>query len=128
MKNRVLFANIGTETLILEVVRMNKDSRPSVSGRILHCTDIEALLDSYLDEEIDPLTSRQFEQHLDRCELCRSLVDDCRQIVHVAKTLSDKAVPADVSRRLRERLEEEIGYPFAGQTARGLGSDSKINR
>ena len=87
------------------------DHEPSVFGdrRPLSCSEIEELLDSYIDEEMAAPMVCRFEQHLSHCEECRALVTDCEQIVFAAKSLAEESIPQDVSLRLRESLREQVG-------------------
>jgi len=91
-----------------------EDRDESQSGdRMLTCSQIELLLDDYVNNELDDVLRLQFERHLARCESCAGLVYDCQRIVEVARTLADEPIPTAVSRRLRQRLAEETGCPFA---------------
>lgn len=74
----------------------------------MSCAEIEALLDSYVDGEIDPQTKRIFDRHLAKCESCNSLVLDCQHIAIVARSLGENQMPADVRSRLHQRLAEEM--------------------
>ena len=89
---------------------MDKDQIPFLENAVLSCSDVEELLDCYLDEEmIDPLKKR-FEEHTTTCEHCRTMVRDCGNIVQLARTLRDEPIPAEVSLRLREALAERVGH------------------
>ena len=79
-----------------------------VNGR-----DVESLVGSYVDEEIDVELKQRVDEHLDDCEGCRLLVTDLRSIISNAKALNDKPVPADVSRRLRAALSEKLGIDLS---------------
>lgn len=95
-----------------------------LGGRMLDCSQIELLLDDYVDGEIDPALRVQFEHHLGCCDACNTLVCDCQRLVEVARTLANQPVPAAVSRRLRQRLAEETGYAF-GSGLRVVDKDSE---
>jgi anti-sigma factor RsiW len=96
-----------------------------LGGKMLSCCEVEFLLDDYIDGEIDPILRERFDRHLAHCELCSCLVHECQHIVEVARTLANQPVPASVSRRLRERLEEETGCRLPGVGLQVVDSDSK---
>lgn len=81
-----------------------------VEKLILSCSDVEELLDSYLDSDITTGTQQRFEKHLEKCEECRSLVEDCQNIKKIAQSLVEDVIPSDVSQRLRAVLEEKVGH------------------
>ena len=104
---------------------MENGQTSGMGAKIISCSEVEALLDDYIDGEIDELTRARFEQHVQRCESCSSLVLDCRHIIAVAKSLADEPVPADVSHRLRKRLEEEMGCKLPGPHLHLVNLESK---
>ena len=52
--------------------------------------------------------SPKFQTHLLKCSACSELVDDVMAIVDVARTLSNRSLPAGVKERLREHLKQEV--------------------
>jgi hypothetical protein len=76
----------------------------------LRCADIESLLDLYLDRQLIPSLLPKFEEHIQECAPCHSLVHDCQHIVQIAKTLDDPPLPLSIRTRLREVLREKVGY------------------
>ncbi|MCC6221570.1 MAG: zf-HC2 domain-containing protein [Deltaproteobacteria bacterium] len=89
---------------------MDRYQIPFLESAVLKCSDVEDLLDCYLDNEMIPLLRERFNSHLVSCAECRDLVSDCSHIVEVAKTLDDVPIPSEVSLRLRQALREELGY------------------
>lgn len=89
----------------------NEDSNSVVLS--LSCCEIELLLDSYLDSEMDVSLRERFEKHLNSCTECMSLVLECEQIMELARTLGDKPIPDDIRTRLKSYLEEEAGVKFS---------------
>lgn len=89
---------------------MDSDRKSFLERRGLSCSEVEELLDSYIDAEMSPPLTFRFEQHLESCELCRSLVSDCQHIVTMARSLSEAPIPPMVSLRLREALRERVNY------------------
>lgn len=73
------------------------------------CSDVEELVDFYVDEELPNSLRPKIQAHLLKCSTCRELVDDVVTIVEVARTLSNQALPPGVRDRLREHLSKEVG-------------------
>ncbi len=87
-----------------------KHQVPFLERTNLDCSEVGELLDCYVDNEmISPLRAR-FDVHLENCQCCRNLVQDCKHIVDIAKTLNDAPIPSDVSLRLRRALRDQVGY------------------
>ncbi len=89
---------------------MENDLKTFIDRPVLGCSDIEELLDSYVDEEMPELLVKRFEDHLGQCESCRVLVEDCRHVITVARSLADTPIPQEVSERLREALQVQVGH------------------
>ena len=89
---------------------MVNDVKSIAERRMLRCSDVEELLDCYIDGEMTPAQSARFEHHIEHCECCRLLVSDCRQLIEVARTLAETPIPMDVSERLREALRLKVGH------------------
>lgn len=90
---------------------MENEQFPFLKSGSLKCSDVEELVDCYLDGEmITPLVER-YEGHLEQCETCRDLIDDCRHLVRFARTLNDtRPIPEDIQSRLRVVLKQEVGF------------------
>ncbi len=91
---------------------MDNDGKLDVSKTMLSCNEVELLLDDYLDNDTTPAQRVKLDAHLSSCEHCRSLIKDCELIIVLAKSLAERPVPEGVSRRLRQKLEEETGCHF----------------
>lgn len=89
---------------------IDSDQVPFLESASLSCSDVEELMDCYIDGEMISALASRFEQHLRRCEICAELVRDCKHIVTVAHTLVDEPLPEGVAGRLREALKERVGY------------------
>lgn len=74
------------------------------------CSNVEELLDYYLDGEMIPSLLLRFEAHLKACESCRNLAEDCQHILGLAKTLGDYPIAPEVQQRLREALQKAVGH------------------
>ena len=86
----------------------------------LCCSDIEELLDFYLDGELLPQLEEKFQTHLLECELCEELAHDCRHLVTLARSLNDAPMPEEVQSRLREALKREVGFNPTGNPNQGV--------
>lgn len=90
---------------------MENEQFPFLKAASLKCSDVEELIDCYLDGEmITPLVER-YKAHLEECESCRDMIDDCRHLVRFARTLDEtRSIPEDVQSRLRIVLKQEVGF------------------
>lgn len=89
---------------------MEREHHRYLERDILNCSDIEELLDDYIDAELGEPLNHRFSIHIDSCEACRLLVSDCREIVQAAKLLAAQPIPQGVSERLRAVLREQVGH------------------
>jgi predicted anti-sigma-YlaC factor YlaD len=89
---------------------MDNEQIPFLESASLSCSDVEELMDCYLDKEMVSALVSKFEEHLKTCESCRDLVYDCRHIIEVARDLDNEPIPKEVSLRLREALATRVGH------------------
>ena len=80
----------------------------------MDCKDIPDLVDAFLDGELDALTSRGMESHLDGCPDCSALIDEQRALSRLVRRQADyfTAPPA-----LRERLIASVSPSTGGEAA-----------
>ncbi|MFN8389018.1 MAG: zf-HC2 domain-containing protein [Bdellovibrionota bacterium] len=97
---------------------MDNDHKTFLERRALGCSEIEELLDSYIDGEMPLGMVGRFEQHVHQCDACNSLVEDCQHIVEMAKSLAEVKVPEGVRSRLRAALKEQVGHDVEKSRAR----------
>jgi anti-sigma factor RsiW len=72
------------------------------------CKDIESLLPSYLDGELDPHDRLSFEHHTADCAECRDRVrEEAAYLQRVRSLLAPPATPAELVKRVRAGLDEE---------------------
>lgn len=72
------------------------------------CKDIESLLPSYLDGELDPHERLSFEHHTAECVECRDRVrEEAAYLERVRALLAPPATPAELVRRVNAGLDEE---------------------
>jgi len=71
----------------------------------LNCKELEALLDPYLDGELDTAQQSSVEQHLEGCADCRHRLEDLRAL---HKALQSKDLRFQASDTLKQRLQGEL--------------------
>ena len=70
-----------------------------------------ALLDAFLDEELDPVTGAGIEHHLQGCRVCAEFLEtrrDLRRILHSPQMRF--RVPPELSRRLMKPATPDVGW------------------
>ena len=87
---------------------MEKEFQRFMVSSAFECSDVENLVDFYVDGELPQELTPKFQFHLSGCPNCSELVDDVVAIVDVARTLSNRSLPAGVKERLREHLKREV--------------------
>ena len=88
---------------------MANDQIPFLECAELGCSEIETLVNYYVDGELAEALHERFHAHLAECEGCRQLLADSQHLLEIAKTLDSGPIPAAVSRRLRIALRERTG-------------------
>ena len=68
----------------------------------MKCEDMLALLNEYVDGEIDPAICTEFEKHLAGCNPCQVVVDNIRKTI----TLYKNGQPVDLPAEARDRLHD----------------------
>src|SRR3954466_13662389 len=82
-------------------------SRDSRRNPKMDCTHAQSLLDTYLDDELDPVRSLEIDEHLRGCARCAQSYSD-GQLLHKAlktESLYFKA-PADLHKRIQRSLRQ----------------------
>ncbi len=80
------------------------------------CNLILDWLDDYLEGQLDPQNSAKFEEHIEKCESCRMLVDDLKAMREVMGEMPLMPLPSDFNESLHEKLivaAEEIKAGFS---------------
>jgi anti-sigma factor RsiW len=70
----------------------------------MKCEDLMALLNDYVDGEIDPTICEEFERHMAGCNPCQVVVDNIRKTI----TLYRAGVPYELPIAFRNRLHEAL--------------------
>ncbi|MCV2489043.1 zf-HC2 domain-containing protein [Geodermatophilus sp. YIM 151500] len=79
------------------------NGEPGTGGTEERCVDLVEQLTAYLDGTLPVEERRRIEQHLERCEGCRTALAQWRTVVRLAGRLTTADV-ADVDPLLRDRL------------------------
>jgi len=61
---------------------------------MMTCRELYSFLDEFLDESLDALTRRNFEQHLERCSSCRKYLASYRASLSLARDSENADFPA----------------------------------
>ncbi|NHZ72612.1 MAG: hypothetical protein GWP17_05975 [Aquificales bacterium] len=72
-----------------------------------NCQHLIQYLSDYVDGETSNTICAEIEQHLQKCENCRVVVDTLSQTVHLYQTLPQAELPEDVRARLYKSLDLE---------------------
>jgi len=81
-------------------------------------------LSEYLDGDLSPADSRDLDQHLVTCDVCRATVAELRDIVASAHSLEDELPASD----LWSGIAARIGAPALPTTFEPVGATLHINR
>jgi anti-sigma factor RsiW len=72
----------------------------------MKCEEMLALLNEYVDGEIDPGVCAEFEKHMAGCNPCQIVVDNIRQTITLYKNGQPVELPAECSNRLHALLRQ----------------------
>lgn len=85
------------------------DQKKYLRKKFLDCSDVEELIDDYLDGDLHPLIADKLEGHVCECQGCKDVVRDTQRLLEVASRLDDKPLDQDVKTRLRVELNRRVG-------------------
>jgi anti-sigma factor RsiW len=74
----------------------------------MKCEDMLALLNEYVDGEIDPGICAEFEKHLAGCNPCQIVVDNIRKTITLYKNGQPVELPAEFRDRLHALLRQRF--------------------
>lgn len=99
-------------------------------GSKLSCQRAPELIHPYIDEELDPLQTSEFRQHVDQCKDCDLFYRNQLALRFVLKQNSlYYRAPHDLLRRVRSALLEEVNAdPNVGSTRQTLLPKSATKR
>ncbi len=73
-----------------------------------HCVAMFEKLSEYIDGELDGLTRRQIENHIDGCVSCKYCLATLRKTVKICAGLAGDPVPEALHLKLKEMLIQNI--------------------
>jgi anti-sigma factor RsiW len=73
-----------------------------------HCVAMFEKLSEYIDGELDGLTRRQIEKHIDGCLSCKYCLATLKKTVKLCKGLADDPVPESFHLKLKEMLLQNM--------------------
>lgn len=73
----------------------------------MNCDELLAILNGYVDGEIDPKLCRDLEKHLAGCDPCKVVVDTIRKTITLFKNGDPYEIPAPFRSRLHKTLREQ---------------------
>ena len=73
----------------------------------MKCAELVAMLNDYVDGEIDPGLCEEFEQHLAGCQPCRLVVDTVRKTITLYKEGQPYELPAPFRQTLHAALRQK---------------------
>ena len=82
----------------------------------MKCEELLAMLNEYVDGEIDPSVCREFEQHMAGCNPCRVVVDNVRKTITLYKAGQPYELPLAFQERLHAVLRERWRETHAGES------------
>jgi hypothetical protein len=74
----------------------------------LDCKHVWEHISEYIDGTVDAKLREDIELHLEHCEICSAILDSTRNILVLTADDRTFELPVGYSKRLHERLKEEI--------------------
>jgi hypothetical protein len=62
-------------------------------------------LSEYIDNELDEMTCRDIERHVEECVPCKICLETLKRTVKLCKKVESKPVPESVSLKLKELIQ-----------------------
>ena len=78
----------------------------------MKCEELLAMLNEYVDGEIDPGVCDQFEKHLAGCNPCQVVVDNIRKTISLYKAGQSYELPLPFRERLHSALRARWAEKF----------------
>ncbi|MGD2269702.1 MAG: anti-sigma factor [Desulfobacterales bacterium] len=70
-----------------------------------HCLSMFQKLSEYIDNELDEMTCRAIERHVEECVPCKICLETLKRTVNLCKKVDSKPVPESVSLKLKELIQ-----------------------
>src|SRR5262249_7066185 len=83
-----------------------RPGRRREGGRVMVCRDVADRISAFMDDELDPVTSREVSQHVESCASCAAELGSQRQLGDSLRRELDYHRTPDL---LRARLMRELG-------------------
>jgi hypothetical protein len=81
----------------------------------VNCKEVIELVDAYLDGELDPVTNREIEGHLQKCSACDQLFKEHHAVVGAIGAVAPyHKAPAGLRERVQASLRDQIPASVAG--------------
>ena len=78
-------------------------------GRMrIDCKHVWEYISAYIDGEVEAELRARIDKHLETCEICSAVLDSTRNVVVLVADDRVFELPAGVSKRLHERIDEEL--------------------
>ncbi len=81
----------------------------------MKCEELLAMLNEYVDGEVDPAICEEFEKHLAGCNPCQIVVDNIRRTIRLYK----EGQPYDLPVEFKERLHQALRHRWKDVPDRG---------
>jgi anti-sigma factor RsiW len=72
------------------------------------CKHVWEHISAYIDGEVDTELRARIDKHLETCEVCTAVLDSTRNVVILIADDRVFELPAGFSKRLHQRIDEEI--------------------
>lgn len=70
------------------------------------CLDLFKKLSEYIDQELDEVTCKQIEHHLENCSPCRACLETLKTTAGLCRRIEEASVPISLSNRLKKMIFE----------------------
>ena len=81
----------------------------------LECSDVTALLGSFVDNDLSESLKGRVIEHIASCADCQEGAERYREVIALAKTLPEVPLTQGVSERLRSALNKRLGLNLSMQ-------------
>jgi anti-sigma factor RsiW len=72
----------------------------------MNCEELLAMLNDYVDGDVDPGVCESFEKHLAGCNPCRVVVDNIRKTITLYKDGQPYELPLEFKQKLHSSLRD----------------------
>ncbi len=70
-----------------------------------HCLSMFEKLSEYIDNELDEITCRDIERHVEECVPCKICLETLKRTVNLCQKVDSLPVPESVSLKLKELIQ-----------------------